>query len=134
MKLARIEYQGEICEAMVTCSGHRGTTRRPGLPQTRLRLRPGATVVRGRDQAAAAGGPRQDLAVGWNFREHIREMGRAVAGGSTRSGEEVPAALSSSSRPPVSSGIGTPSSTPSTRPGWSTRASWPWSSAGASAG
>ncbi len=65
MKLARIEYQGEACEATVTCNGYlieapskfAGTA----VGEDEVRLLPPAA-------------PGKILGVGWNFREHIKEM------------------------------------------------------------
>jgi 2-keto-4-pentenoate hydratase/2-oxohepta-3-ene-1,7-dioic acid hydratase in catechol pathway len=65
VKLARIEYQGEVCEAAVTCAGYvvespsslAGTT----ASEDEIRLLP--PVV-----------PGKILGVGFNFREHIKEM------------------------------------------------------------
>jgi 2-keto-4-pentenoate hydratase/2-oxohepta-3-ene-1,7-dioic acid hydratase in catechol pathway len=65
MKLARVEYQGEVCEAEVTCAGYLisspdglvGTT----VGEDDIRLLPPVS-------------PTKILGVGWNFREHIREM------------------------------------------------------------
>jgi 2-keto-4-pentenoate hydratase/2-oxohepta-3-ene-1,7-dioic acid hydratase in catechol pathway len=65
MKLARIEFRGEICEATVTCAGYlieapahlAGTT----VGEDEIRLLPPVL-------------PSKILGVGWNFRSHIREM------------------------------------------------------------
>ncbi|MCE5254821.1 MAG: fumarylacetoacetate hydrolase family protein [Actinomycetia bacterium] len=65
MKLARLEYQGEVCEATVTCSGYliEAPSRQAGtvVTEDQVRLLPPAA-------------PGKILGVGWNFREHIREM------------------------------------------------------------
>jgi 2-keto-4-pentenoate hydratase/2-oxohepta-3-ene-1,7-dioic acid hydratase in catechol pathway len=65
MKLARIRYQGEICRATVTCSGYFIESPSPfagtGVGEDEVTLLP--PVV-----------PGKILGVGWNFREHIREM------------------------------------------------------------
>jgi 2-keto-4-pentenoate hydratase/2-oxohepta-3-ene-1,7-dioic acid hydratase in catechol pathway len=65
MKRARIEYQGEVCEATVTCNGY--------LIESPLRL---AGTVAGEDEVRLLPptAPGKILGVGWNFREHIREM------------------------------------------------------------
>ena len=65
MKLARIEYQGEVCKATVTCNGYLidGPARFAGtaVGEDEVRLLPPAA-------------PGKILGVGWNFREHIKEM------------------------------------------------------------
>lgn len=65
MKLARLEYQGEVCEATVTCGGYliEAPSRQAGtvVTEDQVRLLPPAA-------------PGKILGVGWNFREHIREM------------------------------------------------------------
>jgi 2-keto-4-pentenoate hydratase/2-oxohepta-3-ene-1,7-dioic acid hydratase in catechol pathway len=65
MKLARIEYQGEICEATVTCSGY--------LIETPSRFA-GTAVGEDEVRLLPPVAPGKILGVGWNFREHIREM------------------------------------------------------------
>jgi 2-keto-4-pentenoate hydratase/2-oxohepta-3-ene-1,7-dioic acid hydratase in catechol pathway len=65
MKLARIEYQGEISQATVTCNGY--------LIETPSRLA-GTTVGEDEARLLAPATPGKILGVGWNFREHIREM------------------------------------------------------------
>jgi 2-keto-4-pentenoate hydratase/2-oxohepta-3-ene-1,7-dioic acid hydratase in catechol pathway len=65
MKLARVEYWGVACEATVTCNGYRieappelaGEETRDDLVKLLPPVAPGKI-----------------LGVGWNFREHIREM------------------------------------------------------------
>jgi 2-keto-4-pentenoate hydratase/2-oxohepta-3-ene-1,7-dioic acid hydratase in catechol pathway len=65
MKLARIDYRGDICEAEVTCAGY-------------LILSPaalaGTTVSEDDIRLLPPVAPTKILGVGWNFREHIREM------------------------------------------------------------
>jgi len=65
MKLARIEYQGEVCHATVTCSGY--------LIETPSELA-GTTVPESEGRLLPPAEPGKILGVGWNFREHIREM------------------------------------------------------------
>ena len=65
MKLARLEYQGEVCEATVTCSGY--------LIEAPSRLA-GTTVAEDQVRLLPPAAPGKILGVGWNFREHIREM------------------------------------------------------------
>ena len=65
MKLARVEYQGEICEATVTCGGY--------LIEAPSTLA-GATVGEDEVRLLPPVVPGKILGVGWNFREHIREM------------------------------------------------------------
>ena len=65
MKLARIEYQGEVCEATVTCNGY--------VVDAPAEM---AGTEVGEDEARLLPpvAPGKILGVGWNFREHIREM------------------------------------------------------------
>jgi 2-keto-4-pentenoate hydratase/2-oxohepta-3-ene-1,7-dioic acid hydratase in catechol pathway len=65
MKLARIEYRGETCEATVTCNGY--------LIQAPPALA-GTTVAEDEARLLPPAAPGKILGVGWNFREHIREM------------------------------------------------------------
>jgi len=65
MRLARIEYQGEVCDATVTCSGY--------LIEPPSRLA-GTAVGEGEARLLPPAAPGKILGVGWNFREHIREM------------------------------------------------------------
>ncbi len=65
MKLARIEYQSEICRATVTCGGY--------LIEAPANLA-GATVGEDEVRLLPPISPGKILGVGWNFREHIREM------------------------------------------------------------
>ena len=74
MKLARIEYQGEVCEATVTCNGFRIES-----PQEIAGAEVGEDEVRLLPPVA----PGKILGVGFNFREHIKEM---VAPGRARTG------------------------------------------------
>jgi 2-keto-4-pentenoate hydratase/2-oxohepta-3-ene-1,7-dioic acid hydratase in catechol pathway len=65
VKLARIEYQGEVCQATVTCNGY--------LIESPALL---AGTVIGEDEGRLLPpvAPGKILGVGWNFREHISEM------------------------------------------------------------
>lgn len=65
MKRARIEYQGEVCEATVTCNGF--------LIDAPARLA-GTAVSESEVRLLPPAAPGKILGVGWNFREHIREM------------------------------------------------------------
>lgn len=65
MKLARIEYQGEVCQATVTCSGY--------LIETPVKMA-GTAVAEEEVRLLPPVAPGKILGVGWNFREHIREM------------------------------------------------------------
>ncbi|NLO27938.1 MAG: fumarylacetoacetate hydrolase family protein [Actinobacteria bacterium] len=71
MKLARIEYRGTVCRATVTCSGYfiEGPAQFGGtsVSEDEVALLP--PVV-----------PGKIIGVGWNFREHIREMVARSAG------------------------------------------------------
>ena len=67
MKLARIEYQGEVYPATLSCNGYAlqdGTV----VPAEEARLMPPVT-------------PGKILGVGWNFPAHIREMVERTAAG-----------------------------------------------------
>lgn len=65
MRLARIEYQGEICEATVTCGGY--LIEAPGELA-------GTTISEDQARLLPPVSPQKILGVGWNFREHIKEM------------------------------------------------------------
>jgi 2-keto-4-pentenoate hydratase/2-oxohepta-3-ene-1,7-dioic acid hydratase in catechol pathway len=65
MKLARIEYRGEVCEAEVTCAGYLISSP-AGLV--------GTTVSEDEISLLPPVAPGKILGVGWNFREHIKEM------------------------------------------------------------
>jgi 2-keto-4-pentenoate hydratase/2-oxohepta-3-ene-1,7-dioic acid hydratase in catechol pathway len=65
MKLARIEYQGVVCEATVTCNGYRIDS-----PQEMA----GAEVSEDGVRLLPPVAPGKILGVGFNFREHIMEM------------------------------------------------------------
>jgi len=65
MKLARIEYQGQVCEATVTCNGF--SIEAPSALA-------GATVAEEEAKLLPPAAPGKILGVGYNFREHIREM------------------------------------------------------------
>ncbi len=81
MRLARIDYQGEVCEAEVTCAGYlitspaelAGTT----VGEDDIRLLPPVA-------------PSKILGVGWNFREHIKEMVTRAGRVPNPSTEQVP--------------------------------------------
>ena len=72
MKLARILYQGEACEASVECNGY-------------LVFGPGelaGTLVSEQDALLLPPvAPGKILGVGWNFRAHMKEMEERRAGG-----------------------------------------------------
>ena len=84
MKLARILYQGEACEASVECNGYLIIT--PGGL--------GGTLVSEQEAILLPPvAPGKILGVGWNFRDHIKEMEVRRAGGQTVApppAEEVP--------------------------------------------
>ena len=65
MKLARINYQGEVCEATVTSGGY--------LIEKPSRFA-GTVVGEHEARLLPPAAPGKILGVGWNFREHIREM------------------------------------------------------------
>ena len=87
MKLARILYQGEACEASVDCNGY-------------LIVTPGelaGTLVSEQDALLLPPvAPGKILGVGWNFRAHMEEMAERRAGGQAVTpppAEEVPPPL-----------------------------------------
>ena len=87
MKLARILYQGEACEASVECNGY-------------LIVTPGelaGTLVSEQDALLLPPvAPGKILGVGWNFRAHMEEMAERRAGGQAVTpppAEEVPPPL-----------------------------------------
>jgi 2-keto-4-pentenoate hydratase/2-oxohepta-3-ene-1,7-dioic acid hydratase in catechol pathway len=92
MKLARVEYGGEVYETAVTCDGYmvEATGAGPGkavpagtvIPEAEARLLPPAV-------------PGKILGVGWNFREHIKEMITRLRGTPTpdRKDDDVPRPL-----------------------------------------
>jgi 2-keto-4-pentenoate hydratase/2-oxohepta-3-ene-1,7-dioic acid hydratase in catechol pathway len=65
LRLARIEYRGEVCEATVTCGGY--------LIESPSALA-GTTVGEDEIKLLLPVVPGKILGVGWNFREHIKEM------------------------------------------------------------
>jgi 2-keto-4-pentenoate hydratase/2-oxohepta-3-ene-1,7-dioic acid hydratase in catechol pathway len=87
MKLARILYQGEACEASVECNGYLIVT--PGELAGTLVSEPDALLL-------PPVAPGKILGVGWNFREHMKEMAERRAGGQAVTpppAEEVPPPL-----------------------------------------
>ena len=82
MKLARIEYQGDIHEAVLGCSGYTlqdGTS----ISGEEIRLLPPVA-------------PGKILGVGWNFPAHIKEMADRTAAGDNVTeapAEEVPSPI-----------------------------------------
>jgi 2-keto-4-pentenoate hydratase/2-oxohepta-3-ene-1,7-dioic acid hydratase in catechol pathway len=78
MKLARIDYQGGVYEATVTCNGYM-VEEPPGGQGGAV---PAGTVI---DESEATllppVVPGKILGVGWNFREHIKEMITRLRGG-----------------------------------------------------
>jgi 2-keto-4-pentenoate hydratase/2-oxohepta-3-ene-1,7-dioic acid hydratase in catechol pathway len=88
MKRGRILFEGEACEVEVECNGYLIIA-----PQERA----GTIVSEGDAVVLPPVAPGKILGVGWNFREHIKEMevrragGQAVAPGpAAASTEEVP--------------------------------------------
>jgi len=81
VKSARVEYQGQACEAEVTCAGYIVTS--PAelagntLGEDDIKLLPPVA-------------PTKILGVGWNFREHIREMVTRAGRIPNPSNEKVP--------------------------------------------
>jgi 2-keto-4-pentenoate hydratase/2-oxohepta-3-ene-1,7-dioic acid hydratase in catechol pathway len=71
MKLARIAYQGEICQATVTCNGY--------LIETPVGYA-GTVVAEDEVTLLPPADPGKILGVGWNFGEHIKEMVSRLAG------------------------------------------------------
>jgi len=71
MKLARIAYQGEVCQAAVTCNGY--------LIEAPVGY---AGTVIAEDEAVLLPptDPGKILGVGWNFSDHIKEMVSRLAG------------------------------------------------------
>jgi 2-keto-4-pentenoate hydratase/2-oxohepta-3-ene-1,7-dioic acid hydratase in catechol pathway len=65
VKLARVEYEGQVCEAEVTCAGYL-VSAPAGLA--------GETLSEDAVRLLPPVAPSKILGVGWNFREHIREM------------------------------------------------------------
>ena len=65
MKLARIEYHGEACDATVTCNGY--------LIESPPRFA-GTTISDEEAHLLPPTAPGKILAVGWNYRDHIKEM------------------------------------------------------------
>jgi 2-keto-4-pentenoate hydratase/2-oxohepta-3-ene-1,7-dioic acid hydratase in catechol pathway len=65
VKLARIEYQGEVCRATVTCSGY--------LIEPPSRFA-GTSVAEDEVRLLPPTAPGKILGVGFNYREHIKEM------------------------------------------------------------
>jgi 2-keto-4-pentenoate hydratase/2-oxohepta-3-ene-1,7-dioic acid hydratase in catechol pathway len=81
MKLARIEYRGEVCEAEVTCAGYL-ISAPAGLA--------GTTVSEDDIRVLPPVAPTKILGVGFNFREHIREMVTRAGGIPNPSTQAVP--------------------------------------------
>lgn len=82
MKLARVEYQGEVCEATVTCDG--------------FLLSSGITVKQDEARILPPVAPGKILGVGWNFPAHVREMKNRTA-----AGEQVTEAPTEEVPPPI---------------------------------
>jgi 2-keto-4-pentenoate hydratase/2-oxohepta-3-ene-1,7-dioic acid hydratase in catechol pathway len=72
MKIARILYQGEACEASVECNGYLIT--HPAAPRGTLVSEQEAVLL-------PPVAPGKILGVGWNFRAHVKEMEERRAGG-----------------------------------------------------
>lgn len=81
MKLARVDYRGEVCEAEVTCAGY--------LITSPAELA-GTTVAEDDIKLLPPVAPTKILGVGWNFREHIREMVTRAGRIPNPSNEKVP--------------------------------------------
>ena len=76
MKLARINYQGDIYTAAVTCNGYSiERAAESGL------VAAGTVVAEDEVTLLPPVAPGKILGVGWNFREHIEEMVERLAGG-----------------------------------------------------
>ncbi|HEY5528212.1 MAG TPA: fumarylacetoacetate hydrolase family protein [Thermoleophilia bacterium] len=92
MKIARIEYQGEVYTALVTCAGYllnpgfgagsSGAARgaEPVWSTGEGHLQPGSTIPEQDATILAPAVPGKILGVGWNFRAHIKEMADRLAG------------------------------------------------------
>jgi len=85
MKLARIVYKGEFCQATVTCNGY--------LIETPVELA-GTAVAEEEATLLPPAAPGKILGVGWNFREHIKEM-------VTRLADQVPEQKVEEAPPPI---------------------------------
>jgi len=71
MKLARVEYGGQVYETAVTCNGYvveaTGAGLGDGVPA-------GTVISEAEARLLPPAAPGKILGVGWNFREHIKEM------------------------------------------------------------
>ncbi len=101
MKLARIAHQGEIYEATVGCNGY--VVKGPSaigsagpMPGSNGRVAVGALIPEGEAQLLPPVAPGKILGVGWNFREHIKEMADR-----TSAGERVTEAPKEEVPPPI---------------------------------
>jgi 2-keto-4-pentenoate hydratase/2-oxohepta-3-ene-1,7-dioic acid hydratase in catechol pathway len=65
MKLARIEYRDKVCEATVTCGGYRIDSPAESA---------GTEIAENEARLLPPVAPGKILGVGWNFRDHIKEM------------------------------------------------------------
>ncbi|MGI5939909.1 MAG: fumarylacetoacetate hydrolase family protein [Thermoleophilia bacterium] len=84
MKIARVEYQGDVYPALVTCSGYQ-LDLSLGADDTSYNSQAAGMVVSADDVTLLPPVlPGKILGVGWNFREHVAEMTDRRA-----SGEEV---------------------------------------------
>ena len=71
MKLARIQYRGEVYEATVTCNGYLVEAPPAGLGDA---VPAGTVIPEAEATLLPPAAPGKILGVGWNFREHIKEM------------------------------------------------------------
>jgi 2-keto-4-pentenoate hydratase/2-oxohepta-3-ene-1,7-dioic acid hydratase in catechol pathway len=84
MKLARIEYQGDIYTAAVTCNGYSiesAAAPAGGGLSACGPARPGTAISEQEATLLPPVAPGKILGVGWNFREHIREMADRTSAG-----------------------------------------------------
>ena len=71
MKLARIEYRGGIYEVAVTCNGYLVEAPPAGLGDA---VPAGTVISEAEATLLPPAAPGKILGVGWNFRDHIKEM------------------------------------------------------------
>jgi 2-keto-4-pentenoate hydratase/2-oxohepta-3-ene-1,7-dioic acid hydratase in catechol pathway len=82
MKIARVEYQGDVYPALVTCGGYELD---PALCETvggGCGAKPAGTVISADDVTVLPPmQPGKIFGIGWNFREHVAEMGERKSAG-----------------------------------------------------